>query len=320
MFGVYAAEPHSSMGQGAYCAIQTTKIGTTGDQFSFLIDATGNAGLVYANAGASPIFRTSLPIGWDSNNQSRFFSIESETNSRDAGLLIQNGGSTGAGVEGMNLWLDNSAGHNYFDNIANASGTTLRFRMMTSGTPVLAMTIGVDGTGTIGYTNFGGDNTPNNVLSVGGQSEFQINTAGKVVKYNNITTVSNGVPSEVATVDLTSQSAAIAATTMYTTPSSVAGMYRISWVAKVNIPGGVSSTLGPFNIKYTDADDNAIVQNLIALNDFNQSTANTTTGGVISGTFIAYAKAGSNIQYVMGYTNGGGATMLYHLHIKVEAL
>lgn len=42
--------------------------------------------------------------------------------------------------------------------------------------------------------------------------------------YNNISTVGNGVPSEVATVDLLAQSAAVATTTLYTVPSGGAAI------------------------------------------------------------------------------------------------
>ena len=55
----------------------------------------------------------------------------------------------------------------------------------------------------------------------------------KVIKYAGVATVSAGVPSELATVDLTAQSAAITATTLYAVPAAGAGMYRITWVAKI---------------------------------------------------------------------------------------
>jgi len=55
---------------------------------------------------------------------------------------------------------------------------------------------------------------------------------GKISNYNNIATVSNGVPSEYATVDLTTQGAAIGTTTLYAVPASGAGMYRVSYSAK----------------------------------------------------------------------------------------
>ena len=86
---------------------------------------------------------------------------------------------------------------------------------------------------------------------------LQVNGSGKIITYNGIATVSGGVPSEVATVDLTAQTAAVGTTTLYAVPASGAGQYRLVWNAKVTTPattGGTSSTLGALTIVYTDPD------------------------------------------------------------------
>jgi hypothetical protein len=138
-----------------------------------------------------------------------------------------------------------------------------------------------------------------------------------LVSYNGIATVSNGVPAEYATVDLTAQGAAIAAITAYTPTAD--GMYRVSWVATITRAGSVSSTLGgssSFQLKYTDANDSLVKTTAAPVIN---SAANT-TGTSISGTLVAYCKASTALQYIFGYTDGGGTTMQYNLHFKVEAL
>lgn len=146
-----------------------------------------------------------------------------------------------------------------------------------------------------------------------------LQTLGKLTSYNSIATVSNGIPSELATVDLTGQAAAISATTAYAVPASGAGMYRVSYVASITTVDGTSAVLGGangFQVIYTDGDDSVV------------KTSNPTTVTVsavnstatsISGTLIANCKASTNLQYAFGYTGVGGQ-MRYNLHIKVEAM
>lgn len=152
---------------------------------------------------------------------------------------------------------------------------------------------------------------------------------GTITTYNNIATVSGGVPAEYAKVDLTAQAAAITATTLYAVPVAGAGMYRISWVATVTTPDGTSSTLGGapgFQIVYTDNDDSVVKTSPAAgapsagVNQaYSQTNQGNTTASQISGTIIVNAKASTNIQYQIGYTSSGG-TMRYNLHIKLEAM
>lgn len=144
--------------------------------------------------------------------------------------------------------------------------------------------------------------------------------SGLISVYNNINTISNGVPAEYATVDLTAQGAAIAATTLYNVPAGGAGMYRISWVAKVTRAASVSSTLGGtngFQIVYTDNDDSVVTTSprTGAVTD----NGNTTVS-VVSGEIVVNAKASTTIQYKIDYTSSGATTMQFNLHIKLEAL
>lgn len=156
--------------------------------------------------------------------------------------------------------------------------------------------------------------------TTGGTSQFAINNAGKVTKYNAITTISQGMPAEYATVDLTAQSAAIAATTIYAVPASGAGMYRITWSATITTAATTSSVLGGaggFQAVYTSSTDSVVKTTVV---DASTTSAGNTTATAVGGTMVVYAKASTNIQYSFGYTSVGGTAMVYELHIKVEAM
>jgi hypothetical protein len=155
-----------------------------------------------------------------------------------------------------------------------------------------------------------------------GQLDFT-NLAGavKISKYNNINTVSNGVPSEYATVDLTAQAAAIGATTLYTPAAT--GMFRITAYLKVTTVDATSSTLGPLTITFTDGTDSVAQSNvmLMATQTGAAATSNSgnTTVSSLSGHMIVYAST-SAIQYAVAYASNVPGTMKYEVHLKVEAL
>ena len=149
--------------------------------------------------------------------------------------------------------------------------------------------------------------------------------SGAITTYNGVATVSNGVPAEYATVDLTGQTAAINSTTLYMPAAT--GWYRISVYAKVTTPDGASSSLGGsagLTIGYTDGVDST-VQTLIAqLAKETGATAivnagNTTATKLVGQTQV-FAKTGVAITYAFDYTSGTPATMAYELHLKLEAL
>lgn len=148
-------------------------------------------------------------------------------------------------------------------------------------------------------------------------------------KYNNIALVSNGIPSELATVDLASTTAAaVSATTLYTPTAS--GMYRISIVLQVTRAATTSSILGGttgVTIAFTEP-DGSIAQSIKPLltdqagavvvpATGNVGNANTTQS---QGSAVIYAKTGVAITYAIGYTSVGGTTMQYGAHLKVEAM
>lgn len=188
VFGVYAAETHTLESQGTYCDIQTTRIGSTNNHFSFLVDHAGNCGLTY-----NKTIPLTYPNGWSGSSpatdyDSRFLTIESYTSTNsDAGLFIQNSN----GSRGLNIWMDNSEKISYLDNIINNNSGIVQTRMKTSTTPVVAITTGVfdkGGGAFVGGTNFGTDATPDNVLTVGSSSQLQMDGNGKIVKYSSTIT------------------------------------------------------------------------------------------------------------------------------------
>lgn len=310
VFGIYAAETHDGSGQGTYALVRTTPINSTTIHTSMLIDPEGNAGLTHSS------FNTSLPNGWDATADSRFFSIESNATNKDAGILMQNA----SGNRGLNVWFDYSGNFAYIDDIRNDQASGVGFRFRTAGTPEAALTMLYNDAGDHVYINAGKDVTPDNLFTVGDNSEFQVDVNGKVAKYNNIATVSNGVPAEYAIAQATNKSAAQAATTIYTTPAAD-GFYRISWVCTITTQASTSSILGPFTVSYTGATDNVVkTWPSNNINNFNQCATNSTATGVISGCMTIYAKASTNIQFTVGYTSSGVTSMVYDYNIVCEKL
>lgn len=129
-----------------------------------------------------------------------------------------------------------------------------------------------------------------------------------------------GIPFTVAAADLLAQVAAIVATTLYAVPASGAGLYRLSWAAKITTAALASSVLGGaagFQSTYTDSDDSVVTTPLAVPNAL--ATGNT-TGVQLSGAVLVNAKAGTNLQYSFDYTSVGTPAMAYALHLVLEYL
>ena len=112
----------------------------------------------------------------------------------------------------------------------------------------------------------------------------------------------------VATSHLTSQNAAIAATTLYAVPAD--GFYTITVQLAVTTTGGTS--IGT-QIRFTNVADN-VVKTLPSNNGngLNQC-ASTTAANAVCYTITAYCKSGANIQYI---TNLAGSGQVYSLVVK----
>jgi hypothetical protein len=142
--------------------------------------------------------------------------------------------------------------------------------------------------------------------------------AGKITSYNGLTGISGGVPVQVATIDLTGQSAALANQAIYTTSS--AGFFRCSYVATVTQAATTSCVLGGatgFQLIYNDL-DTGVPKNSNPTTVV--SSAINTTSTSISGVLCGYVTSATGIQFSFGYTSVGGTAMNYNLHIRLEAL
>ena len=127
-----------------------------------------------------------------------------------------------------------------------------------------------------------------------------------------------------ASINLTGQSAAISSTLLYAVPAAQAGLYQISFTAKITTAASVSSKLGgtnSFQVVYTDADDSVVVTSPAGL-FYNSSSATltlNTTQAIENGVVVVNAAASSNINYSFDYTSVGTA-MVFSLHVKVVKL
>lgn len=173
------------------------------------------------------------------------------------------------------------------------------------------------------FTIFG--NTPITIAnSITQPTQFN----DKITKYNAIATVGSGIASQVATVDLTAQTAAGGAT-FYAVPASGAGQYRVSWNAKVTTAatGAATSTLGPLTLQWTDPDGTVITTTGQAAQavagtivQTNATNAINSTGILLGMPVLLNCKASTNIVWAMAYASNAANTMAYNIHIKLEAL
>lgn len=151
-----------------------------------------------------------------------------------------------------------------------------------------------------------------------------ISLGGILNLYNNISTVGGGIPVEYAAVDLVGQTATIATVVLYTTPATGAGQYRLTWNAKVTTPGSVSSTLGSMIITYLDPDGTVQTVTAGALSHSGSlettDTGNSTTTVLLGIPLLLNCKASTSISYQFGYTASAAASMVYNIHVKLEAL
>lgn len=175
---------------------------------------------------------------------------------------------------------------------------------------------------------FSGNNTSSTLTEiarfVGATQGFSL--VGKTTKYNNISTVSNGTPSEYATIDTTGSTANIGATLLYAVPASGAGMYRVSVLIVETTAASVSSTLPNAQIVYTDNEtsgtitlDATPILGIAGIGQTGALTANT-VGTTVSGVIVINAKASTNINYQTVNYASTAAGMAYAIHIKLEAL
>lgn len=212
-------------------------------------------------------------------------------------------------------------------NIKVSAGTSDNYSIIgnVAGSNVVTALLSDGGTGSNKMT------APNITASVAGVINNPLSLGNKITNYNGIAGVGQGLPYQVATIDLTTQGAAISLTTLYAVPASGAGIYRVSYVATVTRAATTSSTLGGtngFEIRYTDNDSSATTTSPTpgALSAGVQSTPGVQSnqgnvaGAQISGVIVAWVKASTTIQYAIDYTSSGATTMQYNLHVRAEFL
>lgn len=165
------------------------------------------------------------------------------------------------------------------------------------------------------YVTPSGQTSQSLALTIGNDRTLQLRSS--INEYRGITLANNGVLGSVGTpVSLTGQTAAIGATTCYTADED--GWYQVCWNASITTAATSSSVLGSFQTRYTSAVDN-VVKTTPTQNNVTGSTSNT-TGTCVSGVHSVYAKNGTAIQYIMGYTSSGATPMAYELKVTVVKL
>jgi hypothetical protein len=148
--------------------------------------------------------------------------------------------------------------------------------------------------------------------------------SGLMTNYNGIACVSNCFPQEVATVDLTAQTAAVGTTTLYAVPSTGQGQYRLSWNAKVTTAAGTFLDLGRAHHRLHRPGWRGrrliTAPATIAAGTIATTSAGNTTGTVLIGMpLLLNAKLSTNITYAFAYASNAANAMNYNLHLKLEA-
>lgn len=124
-------------------------------------------------------------------------------------------------------------------------------------------------------------------------------------------------PQVIGTVLLTTQSAAISATTIPTTfpalPNErlLPGLYRVSYYARITRAASTSSEL-IVSIRWVDGGVTITLPGATI-------TANTTST-IQTNTYLVRVDSETQLSYLTSYTSVGGTTMQYRLDIRVEAV
>jgi hypothetical protein len=132
------------------------------------------------------------------------------------------------------------------------------------------------------------------------------------------------VPVRAAAADYTSQTAAIAITTLYTLGASEQGQFVLYWDAKVTTAAATSSTLGALTVTYTDPD--GVVQTITAPATSSAGVIETSDSGNLTTTvmvgipLVLNAKNSTNIRYAFAYASNPANAMAYNLHLRLVRL
>jgi hypothetical protein len=278
-----------------------TTVGTisSGSSASFgLASSVANSRLFFSGGGGSGA----------SNNAIGFGAISSFTGTTGSVAALTIGGKSGTG---------GSQGFTFNPASGSASFIACNITPTIQGTSSGSTTALVVNP-TITATNLTGTNRIASFQS-GGTTELDISYTGTIATYGGTATVRRGVPSIIASTDLTAQTAAIAATTLLSAPAT--GQYRVAWSATITTASDTSSVLGGsggFQVIYTSPTD-SVVKTTVSGNSV--TSAANTTGTAVGDDIVIYAKTGTNIQFQYGYTSVQTTTaMAFELHVSLEAL
>ena len=109
---------------------------------------------------------------------------------------------------------------------------------------------------------------------------------------------------------LTNQSASISATPV-PVPSLTAGLYRVSYYARITTAATTSSSL-TVTIAWTDG--------TIAMTQAGAALTGNTTATQQNGTFFIQDDANASITYATTYASNGAGEMKYSLYVVVESV
>lgn len=219
------------------------------------------------------------------------------------------------------LWT--AAGNVLFQPGADTTGA---FQFQTHTSPTTFLTIDSSNK----RLRIGDSSVPTATLDVAGLFKVGGST-GIITTYDGVATVRGGVPSIVATDNKTGQNGILATSqTLYTVPNVAAaqGIYCADWTAVVTT-AATTSTLGGtvgFQLVYTDVDTGASVTTPAAgapsagsNTAYSQTNQQNTVGTQASGHVCVNAKQNTAITYGFGYTSAPTFTMVYALHVSLEA-
>lgn len=304
-------------------------------RFSFYV-ADGRFDLAFAGSGITPYSLADIEIA-DLNGSSSSADLTWKCNkiqladgtAAAPSIGFQSATGTGVHRQGSNLSFD-VAGTSYFQ--VNTSGhlvptTTAVSDIGTAALKINNLFITTLATGaTLTTPTITSPTITTPIVSApvisGVTAMASATLSSTITNYNGVATVSAGMASEVATVDLTAQTAAITTTTLFA--PATAGQYRLSWNAKVTTAAGTSSTLGALTVVYTDPDN--VAQTITAPASIaagtiaTTSAANTTATVLLGMPLLLNCKAATNITYAFAYASNAANAMNYNLHLKLESL
>jgi hypothetical protein len=137
--------------------------------------------------------------------------------------------------------------------------------------------------------------------------------ASPATEYNGNALVSAGLPSEIATVDVSARTTNQSGTLFTPTANT---MFRVNVYTAIDTVATTSSTLPSVSVTFTDPDSS--VSQTVQVTPTNSGNATTT---LQQGVAVIYAKSGVAITYAnAGYASSGATAMTFGLHIKLEQL